>query len=298
MDGTIMIRIFLIGFVATLISVASPADARRGGAGFSGEKLVFVSPSSIPIDLNAPSGGNMSICHLVDTMSIVFVPLYTSVQSYVLSDQNCEGDTFYNISQEQFASFQAMVLIPADLPAEPKLSVSQLIFGHAFIIFVAMGLFFKLLINFRSRPRKPKVSSEAVMQTMAAMCHMSTVDGDVDENEIREISAIMMRLTGRKVSFAEVSNLLRDMQNDPIDPSLLGRDLKKGENLIVLEAALNIAVADGRMDPSEYALIQEIAQALRISGADFRDALARIAGHLSTPSAPTGRVPLWKSRMA
>nr|WP_245581515.1 TerB family tellurite resistance protein [Octadecabacter arcticus] len=49
---------------------------------------------------------------------------------------------------------------------------------------------------------------------------------------------------------------------------------------IVLEAALNIAVADGEIHPHEYAVVSELAQRMRIGADQFRSALARISVHL------------------
>ncbi|MDB4053954.1 TerB family tellurite resistance protein [Octadecabacter sp.] len=51
---------------------------------------------------------------------------------------------------------------------------------------------------------------------------------------------------------------------------------------MVLEAALNIAVADGEIHPHEYAVVSELAQRMRIGADQFRSALARISAHLQT----------------
>ncbi len=269
-----------IALASALAISATTADARRaGGVGGWGLDLQFRSETTLPMS----SGGSYSLCHLVDQMTFLFVPVYTTLDGYAISETGCEGDEYIPFTSQQMTNFQDMGLIPADIPATPKLSAQELMAGHAWLILGAIVLMFKILIGLRSRSSKPRrrLSKEAEMQTLAAMCHVAVADGTIDEREVKEISSIMSRLTGKSISFGQINTLLRDMRDDPIDPSLLGQDLKPGEKEVVMEASLNIAVADGQMDPREHSLVSEIAQALQIRGPEFRSALQRISGHLA-----------------
>jgi hypothetical protein len=66
----------------------------------------------------------------------------------------------------------------------------------------------------------------------------------------------------------------------PSDIEQVGRDLSDKDRQIVLEAALNNAVADGEIHPNEYAVVSELA-ALRIGADQF----PRCVGARFRPSA-------------
>lgn len=248
----------------------------QAGAGRWGEDLRFVSETQMP----TPTGGTYSLCYLVDFMDVLFVPIYTSIESYALSADSCTGDSYRPLSAEQVESLQMAGLLSADLPVEPKLGIKDLIVGHAGILLALLAGFFKVLawfIHDRKPRRRAKTSDALTVNALAAMCHVAVSDGHIDESEVSQIAAILTRLTGRGFDRDRVRGLLNQILATTVDVNQIGADLTEQERRIVMEAALNIAVADGEIHPNEYQLVSQIATAMRIGGDEFRQALARIS---------------------
>lgn len=272
-----MRRFFLmIALAAGLTSIAASAQA---GAGRWGQDLRFVADTTIP------GGSRVSLCHLVDFASFLFVPVYTTVEGYALSNDGCTGETYSDLTHENFQILQAAGMIPADVPATPALPLKDLIAGHAWLILGALGLTLRgmaMLGSGRRRNRKAPAPDALAIHSLVAMSQVAVADGRIDDAELRQISSILTRLTGKGYSMAQVSQLLAQLSPSPSDMAQVGQDLSEADRQIVLEAALNIAVADGEIHPSEYAVVSDLAQRLRIGSDQFRGALNRIAAHLQT----------------
>lgn len=271
--------VFLLAMVTGLIlGSASTADARGGRWG---QDLLPVAQTNIPNF----DGGTYSLCHLVDFLEILFIPAYTSVESYALSADGCEGDDYLALSAAMMAQGQAEGHLPADLPAEPRLSPKHLLFGHAWVIFAVLAALFKgLAWWFHERPKRGKTRSGSdalAVNALAAMGHVAISDGHIHEKEVTQIAGILTRLTGRGYDRGRVRLLLQQIQMHGNDVHQIGHGLNEKERRIVMEAALHIAVADGHIDPAEYQLVSQIASRLQISGDDFRAALGRISSVLS-----------------
>ncbi|AKS45022.1 Tellurite resistance protein TerB [Octadecabacter temperatus] len=258
-----------------LTTTASTADAYI----VSGEDLRFVAETSLP----GQAGEPVSLCHLVDFTNALFVPVYTSVQSYALSPDGCVGDSYRALSAEQFSAMQASGLLPAELPEAPRATIKDLLWGHAWLIVAAIGILFSALIAFRDRkPRKAKTPDALAIHSLVAMSQVAIADGRIDDAEVQQISSILTRLTGTSYAPQQVMELLSRLNPSPSDIDQIGEGLSDGDRQIVLEAALNIAVADGEIHPSEYAVVSDLAQRMRIGADQFRSAMARISAHLHT----------------
>lgn len=258
-----------------LTTVASTADAYSAW----GEDLRFVSETQIP----GPEGA-MSLCHFVDRWDILFVPVYTKVERYVLSTDGCKGEMYRNISAEQFKSFQAVGLIPASLPEEPKASLLSLLWGHAwaFIAGIAVLKTLFLAVTGKGKSRRKTSTDTLALHSLVAMSQVAVADGRIDDAEVRQIANILTRLTGTSYAPTQVMEMLAKLNPSASDLEQIGQNLSEKDRQIVLEAALNIAVADGEIHPNEYAVVSELAQRMRIGGDQFRSALARISAHLQT----------------
>lgn len=261
--------------------VASPADA-RGSFGQWGTDLVFVADTTIP-----SAGANnqpIALCRMVDYMQIFFVPVYTISKGYALSNDACADGMYRDLSTKHLADLQAAGMIDASVPATPTLDLKQLIWGHAWLIIAAIALLFKLATRLRSRSHSGKGSKPAdtlAIHSLVAMSQVAVADGNIDQRELQQISAILTRLTGRGYSIEQVSDLLTRLNPSPNDLDEIGQDLSESDRQIVLEAALNIAVADGEIHPNEYAVVSDLAQRMRIGADQFRGALNRIAIHMN-----------------
>ncbi|NBD29884.1 MAG: TerB family tellurite resistance protein [Alphaproteobacteria bacterium] len=271
--------------LAFALGPAGPAEAARGG-GIWGDDLVFVAETEVP----TAAGGTFALCHLVDTITVAFIPVYTAVKSYAMSEDGCEGTSYRPLTPEMFERGQSLGAFPADLPVTPRLSPRDLLIGHAGPVLLALAGLFKLLSwaihDRKPRRRKAKVSDALAINALAAMAHVAISDGDVDDREVTHIAGILTRLTGRGYDRGQVRDMIYQVQNHIGDIDALGEGLSDAERRIVMESALHIAVADGQIHPKEYQLVSQIANRLRIDGAEFRAALGRISANLQkTPAA-------------
>ena len=120
------------------------------------------------------------------------------------------------------------------------------------------------------------------IHSLVAMSQVAVADGRIDAAEVRQISSILTRLTGQGYGVEQVQDMLQRLNPSPSDLAQVGQDLSEADRQIVLEAALNIAVADGEIHPSEYAVVSDLAQRMAIGAEPFRAALHRISAHLQT----------------
>jgi len=258
--------------------VASPANA---AAGRWGSDLRFVASTTIPTN----GGQTISLCHLVDTMEILFIPVYTVVEGYALARDNCSSDSYGDLSNAQLASLKADGLVAADIPDTPQLDPIQFAWGHAWLIIGALALVFrglKFLMSRNRRSGRRNAPDALTTHALIAMSQVAVADGRIDQSEIKSISALLTRLTGRGYSMDQVSDLLSHLAPSPADLAQVGQDLSQKDRQIVLEAALSIAVSDGEIHPGEYAVISDLAQQMAIGADQFRTTLARASAHLNS----------------
>lgn len=257
---------------------ATAADARAEW----GSDLRFIANTTTP----APNGsGTVAVCHLVNYASGLFIPVYTSIQGYALSNDGCTGDTYREVNSEQFAAMQASGVIPADLPAVPSVDVLSLIWGHAWLVLGAVAVLIKGAgFLMARRNTKAKSPNALAIHSLIAMSQVAIADGRIEDTEVRQISHILTRLTGTSYSPDHVMRMLQELNPSASDLAQVGENLSSKDRQIVLEAALNIAVADGEIHANEYAVVSELAHRMRIGSDQFRSTLARLSAHLQTMS--------------
>jgi len=261
------------------VGLFAPSDA-QAGAGKWGQDLRFVS------DTNIPSAQPVSLCHLVDFMSILFVPVYTITEGYALSSDGCKGSRYTDVTGDDFAHMQAAGFIPADLPLRASASWQQAILGQTWLILGALALLVKGLGSIGgNRKRRPATPDMLAIHSLVAMSQVAVADGRIDDSEVKQIAHILTRLTGNSYGAVQVADLLNRLNPSPSDLAQIGTDLSENDRQIVLEAALNIAVADGEIHPNEYAVVSDLAQRMRIGADAFRGAMSRISAHLNAAQA-------------
>ena len=258
--------------LAALVS-ANPAEAaRRGG---SAEGLLFVAA----IDEVDSTGAPLSLCILEKTRTVLFIPLFRSAQEYVLATNQCATDSYYSIDPAKFAAAQAAGYLPANLPAEPELSTSQLIsgmWGWALALPLAIFGFMK-----RGGGSRPKLDSFAD-RVVAVMCAVARADGQVDDAEIYVMGDVLRQLTGRDYDLNQVAAYARSLSGDLSDRDLkkLGKGLNPAQCEALVQAAVMIADSDGNVEGAENHLIVRLSRALKVGG-DRVDAML----NPSTPAA-------------
>jgi hypothetical protein len=272
-----------LALVLTL-AIALPAKAEPGG-GMWRQELFRLSDTGIP----TASGGTFALCHLVESLNLASIPVRSRITSYALSEENCSSTAYRPLSPAAFDQAQAAGSLPADLPATPRMTPQRLVAGHAGPIVLVGGLLFAVLawlIHGRLERGRRRVSDTLAINALAAMTHVAISDGEIDDREVTNIAGVLTSLTGHRYPPTRVRGMIDEVQSHIADVDALGEGLSAAEGRVVLESALRVAVADGRIRPGAYQQISKIAHRLRLGGAEFRDALARVAATM-TPGTKT-----------
>ncbi|MCF2906619.1 TerB family tellurite resistance protein [Octadecabacter sp. CECT 8868] len=155
--------------------------------------------------------------------------------------------------------------------------------NNIWLVAGALGLLICVIVlkNLIGR-RTEKAPDALAIHSLVAMSQVAIADGRIDDAEVRQIAQILTRLTGTSYGPDQVMEMLQRLNPSAADLEQVGQDLSLKDREIVLEAALNIAVADGEIHANEYAVVSELAQRMRIGADQFRSAMARISAHLQT----------------
>lgn len=174
---------------------------------------------------------------------------------------------------------QAVTLIDTLQDRVAMLTQSPGLLGAALTVFlVIVGV----SIVLKRRATSSTLTDTLAVHSLVAMSQVAIADGRIKDNEVHQIAMILTRLTGKPYMPETVMDMLERLNPSTTDLEDVGRDLSEKDRQIVLEAALNIAVADGEIQPAEYAVVSELAQRMRIGADQFRAAMSRIAAHLQT----------------
>jgi tellurite resistance protein len=263
------IRILALG--ATLaLSLTTTAEARSAPGGTI-EFMEFVAPTQIPVSEGSTS--MMAMCHLLKKTHAVFIPLWYESKGYVLSDNNCAGDTYYSMTPEQMTEARALGLIGADVPETAQLSTQQKVvpFLWGALVLFGIGMFIRQKLRNATRHREIGGSSDAVTRLVDAMCHAAKADGRVDEREIGTIKAIALRLTGAEYPDDKIRRMI-DLSQASLTPAqfaAFGKGLNTQQKELVMQAVLMVLGSDGQIAPKEQAFINGLAQGLGISSVQF-----------------------------
>ena len=172
---------------------------------------------------------------------------------------------------------------PSDIASSYLTQVLTFVQDNAIVVggTVLVGLVCLVLVA-RFGGGRGKSPDVLAIHSLVAMSQVAIADGRIDDSEVRHISQILTRLTGTSYAPQQVMEMLQRLNPSAADLAQVGQDLSDTDRQIVLEAALNIAVADGDIHPNEYAVVSDLAQRMRIGSDQFRGAMSRISAHLQT----------------
>lgn len=275
-------RLLSTAALAALLSVsfATDADARRRGS--TSEDLIFVSTTEAP----GPDGSPLSLCILVEKQSAFFVPFWTSAEAWALAENRCETDSYLPVDEERLTAFQAMGVLPADLPTAPALTTAQTItgawglgLGAAVAGFAGMGALKK---SKRKKVRQAEMgdASPEAIAILDVMCHTAKADGQIDQSEVVAIAAIAEQLTGTSFSLDRIAKMieLSEAELQLSDFKALTKNLSANGRVLAMKGALQVAASDGHLAGQEQAFIGGLAQALKMTGDEVAALLQSVAG--------------------
>ncbi|NJM84166.1 MAG: hypothetical protein HC844_18505 [Tabrizicola sp.] len=136
----------LLSAVAGLatICLATTAEARRGGGG-SYEFMEYVADFKAPAE--ATDGKQLYLCHLIKDYHALFVPLYYQSEGYVLAENRCDTENYYDFTAAALAEAKAAGALPADLPDAPSISLARRIPT----VILGLVILFGILAKFRRK---------------------------------------------------------------------------------------------------------------------------------------------------
>ena len=277
----------LFSVLLTLALMPSQAEAKRysiPSTGF-GESLQFIAET----DQVDPNGNPMSLCYFGEGIVLLSAQMTFEVLGYVLAENRCEADGYFELSLQQMIMGKAAGLFPADVPLVPGTPADIKLRNYGFYGLIAfiigVGLLTKLIasrgglqaMTSKRGSRKSRYNDETAVHALAAMFYVATCDGDYDQRDIKQISQTLSALTGCVYTPKQIIEMLNYTAQDSDAVSAIGADLSENDRHIVMEAAMRIAFADGKVEQVEYDAIARIATLLQVSAQVMRDLIQKIA---------------------
>ncbi len=257
------------------------ATAANADVGRWGSELRYVADTTVP---TSAASGVASLCHIVESAEFLSLPVYTRTTGYSLSPVGCSVNLSRKLSMEEFVDLQIGGYIPQDIPIIATSDITSRLWGHAWLVFggLAVVLAAARITMGARKPRRAPTPDALAIHSLVAMSQVAIADGRIEDGEVLQIAHILTRLTGKSYGPGQVMEMLKTLNPSASDLAQVGEDLSDKERQIVLEAALNIAAADRDIHPTEYAVVSELAQRMRIGSDQFRTTLARLSAHLQT----------------
>lgn len=274
----------LIALVLGLTFMTATPAAARGSIPYGTQhSLDFVAE----MGAIGPGGRNASLCHHTVRNHVAFLGYWARSEGYVMSTTSCEGNSYYSFDAAAFAAAQAAGILPADMPATPRLSGQQFMIGFGWLILLGIAGFFKAL-QFLLHGRKRAVPRGAIAAKMlSAMCIVAKSDGHIDGEEEKAINFAFEKIMGKRLTSMEIRTALAKAPfvTDPRQLGDLGAGTREADRQIIMRGALLVACSDGEIQDAEHRVIGHMAQALVIPAPQIMSMVRDFAGLLRTPVA-------------
>jgi len=261
------LNILLLIFIFNM-SVIDTSDARRRGGTSEAQDLHYVADTKIPNKEN----GMLSLCHLSNTHSVLFINVWRSVENYALSKDRCEGDSYIALTDQQFQTAQTENLIPNNIPREPKMTFGMILGG--FWGLFAIGLLVLIGIASVIKSSKNRKERHAAMGDMQpfhknvldVMCHAAMSDGSIDASEIKIIQKAGLELTNRNYTHDEVNHFIStcDKNVTPHQFKAFGKGMNDDQKMMLIRGALMVVASDNDLSNKEQKFIGGLANGLGV----------------------------------
>ena len=268
-----MVRFRPLILTVALATVLPNLAAARGIPIYYGteEAMSYVAST----DIGGAGSKPLALCHYYSTRTVYGLGWWLDSNGYVLSDSDCQGQSYINnpaLIQQAFASAAL-----ADVPAEPVFTLRQRAEGHTW--FGIGGLVLLVLILKRAiasgGARKSRMEERmevlglpdnAVFRFIDAMLHAANADGRADPAEIDFIRAKATEITQLDYAPDHIAWAINhtDKLKSPRDFQRFGRGLTPEQARMVLRAALAVVAADGYMSRKERRFISQLTSGLML----------------------------------
>ncbi len=270
-------RFLILCATAIIVSLFSTGEAqakRAGGVWGTSEQLSLVAETQLTND----QGQLLSLCHLTEKTHVIFAGVWRSSKGYALATNKCDADNYYAVNAEQLALGQVVGEYPKDLPAQPAMSIGDMISGFwglcALIVLFAFAGIKWAGRSARTSKRKAEMkgAAPAAIKAIDAMCHAAKADGKLDDSEIALMSDIAKQMTGETFDEARIRRMYDLAEEKPTEHQFasFGRGLSPDQKRMVLQAVLMVIGSDGDLDKRETDFVQKLAHGLKISGPEVK----------------------------
>jgi hypothetical protein len=250
--------------------IAGPAHAFTNDTGYF-DSLEFVAQTTIP----GPDVNNMSLCYVTRDLRILGLTLTSDIKGYALADDGCTSEPLRPFSEEQMTTAQSLELISADIPAQARNDLTRNLKNYGLWAAIALGLIAVIIRRIKSLmgfDLRGPLRAKASMRILSSMCYVGGASGVMASADLAVVGQAARRLTRRNYQSQDVIRVA-----DQLDPNLneqsyidFGRGLRDREKDIMMQGVLYVAMANGRVMPSEYAFATNLAHGIGMPGEDFR----------------------------
>ncbi|MGB3314473.1 MAG: hypothetical protein WBB85_08665 [Albidovulum sp.] len=238
------------------------------------------------------SGSTLSLCRLDEEFGILFIPLFTYAEAYVMAENRCETDQYLSMKEGGFAQMQSMGIVPADLPENPTVGLQG--YGRNSIFVVVLLAFFGFSWMSNKRPARakpqPKLSNPSggqeagkvasPMDALMTLLGSAVVNaGAADVQRVELLEAICSKVQGAKVGMSGALSIVSRAKCDLSETEItgLGRLLNGDQREMVFSAAALLSTENGSLVPQADDFIERLRRGLSISQSAAHRMLAEAA---------------------
>lgn len=149
------------------------------------------------------------------------------------------------------------------------------------VLFFGLAMVTAFGVGSGAAKTREEIAEEYAQAVQLASIRVMLADGEIDDAEVRRITEIHRELTGAEVSEevvrAKAALALEGGRDLRAALEELAPHLSDEAKTTALKSALMVAMADGALEASERALLEEIAGALGIGEAQLRETVAELA---------------------
>jgi hypothetical protein len=272
-----------LGLAAILASssIATTAEARGGGVWGYSQYLEYVADFG-----PAGEADSLSLCHLGTKYHVLFIPVFYQSERYVLAENRCDTESFYDLQEGGLAAAQAEGLIPADIPAEPSISLEKriptIILGLLIAAFVVVAL--KRMRRQRQFTAQMSDLPPKTQRLLSILCHAAKADGEVSASEVTRIGEILKMLTGTSVAASRIEQMaqMAEKKLTPRDFNKFADGLSVDDKELAIKAVLLVCSADNSVGRAEKGFISSLASAFKVTQIQFQRIVSELQGETTS----------------
>lgn len=142
------------------------------------------------------------------------------------------------------------------------------------------GTFVPKVLEYRQNASSDKFLAEYEKAITHSMVLIMLADGVIDENEKIMVQKIFNKFSHHDITLTELEAYIARVQRNPEDISTYLKrvtpSLNEHGKEILIKCAVSVAAADGHIDDSEIALINQMAKVLEMSSSHLKGILSEI----------------------